>query len=448
MFGPQEIIIDIYFNTDQFQPDISFDLETANVRNLQITSQIDAACQSLPLGYMTVEIKSNTNLSNAKRVCVVRWGWKIARDYKVKSVQLLEDGYVKIEGESWLGLMDEVELPDAMLANESLSNEIAFVSDNLPVPINFNVDYGQSTAISGYAPEQNGRERLIWLLYTLRGFISDDGNHGYNTAYTFRPFPTNARLVPAQNTLYRPIVTLREKTSRVVITCYDFLASQSMLLDEDDYRFPDGWTALEMDLSSDTLWPDTNGTESGGIEIGQTGATGNADTVIIDNIYFVTSGIGPDVLRRLATYYLNRRVVTLDVLNADYTEAEGMPEDSGFTYKTGDRVIVYVDVDRLVTGVIEKITYNFGNNISASMVLACVEDVQGGWLNVNYKCNNAIIGRDKQYYPIGHTYTLVNRAIRRVRGRAVTIYSPAAETTTGVLASDGQTIDINYTKSS
>lgn len=428
------------------------------ISNLSLIGQIDVTGQSIPLGTLTFDINTDVDLSDRTYLIYENYdGTTIDAICKwiIKNVEPVGEGCVRITAEPFIGLLDGIEITD-VVAMESYSMEDvrrSIVPKNEGgYPDNWGYFYPYC-----YLPTQSARERMIWMIFGDGVYFSCYGTTKYKdgewtwprtgeTTFNRFPIPEKADLIPSEYTFRGASFSFRERVKEVKLTGYNFVESPSMLLDENDYRFPEPWTTIEAEFSSDDIIPEVNGEsgpivvdgESGPVDVeAESGYSAESDNfdrakgIVIDNIYTVSIDDANEKIKWLAAYYLNPRELTVDAINA-------------FEYCAGERVIVYAANDRLVSGIIERADYRVENSVRSTLKLVCVEDVPGAWLTLNYTVNGNVIGHDRRYLPVGQSYSVKNYNLLRYRNGRVITYEPQQAETTGEMGEEDQTVAVAY----
>ena len=113
-------------------------------------------------------------------------------------------------------------------------------------------------------------------------------------------------------------------------------------------------------------------------------------------------------------------------------------------YIPGDKVLIHIDDESMVTGYVNRAAYAFGLQAKATMHLTGVESVEAGILKILYKYNGMQIGKKVYTFPVGYSYSITNPYIDLTMNGHRYIFRPLNENATGTIAAGNNTNTQNY----
>jgi hypothetical protein len=150
-------------------------------------------------------------------------------------------------------------------------------------------------------------------------------------------------------------------------------------------------------------------------------------TITVDGLYLINNDNVSDILTHLSDLYFKRTEVDLDVIN----NAE---------YQPGEKVIVYADEDKLMTGFIESCSFTFGTQARASVHMVPTEGKEAAPLTITYVYQTMQLGKEVYLFPVGYTYTITNPYIDLTLSQYRYVYRPLNESATGTIV-EGENAD-------
>lgn len=393
------------------------DIESGNyqITNLSFSPQVDLTGNSLPVNEYTCDVILPApipgTLSSATLYDDMDQRWC---SFPITGANQITTKCLRLTCSSWLKRLDDRQLEETVYVNESAANAI-----DACFGAAYANDYTIATAIasktvSGYAPAQNGRERLTWLCFVLGAYVEDI----YREDALITEVDDSATLIPIDKTyggIQRPTVDNGEWVTGLKVTTYTFRqgTQEEWEADDSSYMFPLPWIATTQEITiSNPAAP----------------ADARPNVVELSSIYLINPNNVSDITARLAKYWFNPLTVQASVIN-------------NRSYKPGDLVQVYTAPDSMAVGYIQQAAFAFGKQAMSKLSLIGAEAVEGAKLTINYTYQSGIIGKQTYYLPVGVTFTIQNNYIDRIYQDRRYIYRPQSETVTGTMVDGGLTVD-------
>ena len=395
------------------------DIESADyqITNLSFSPQVDLTGNSLPVNEYTCDVILPApipgTLSSATLYDDMDQRWC---SYPITKAVNITEKCLRLTCSSWLKRLDDRRLDEIVYVDETAENAIDACFGTA-----YANDYTIATAIaskivSGYAPAQTGRERLMWLCFVLGAYVEDI----YRDDALITEVDDTATLIPIDKTYggsQRPTTDRAEWVTGLKITTYTFRqgTQEEWEADDSSYMFPLPWiaTAQEITISNPAAPADAR-----------------PNVVELSNIYLINQSNVSDIAARLAQYWFNPVTAQISVIN-------------NRSYKPGDLVTGYTAPDSLITGYIQQGTFAFGKQAMSKLSLIGVESIDGARLIVNYKYNNRLLSSLTYYLPVGSAFSISNPYLDKTEDGHRIIYRPTTENAEGTMVDGGLTVNVN-----
>ncbi len=388
---------------------VTGDIEMAGgdypIKGLNFSAQTDLTGNSMPVNTYTVDVITTDQIPELVDTCQLYDDRnRIWARWPLSHAQRISGGCTRVTASSWLKDLEYRELAGRMFTGVLSETAIAEC---------FGGTSGYTLAqaltgipVYGYAPAQNARERLTWLLFVLGGYVSDV----FRNDILIGKVDTSNTLIPYRATFMRPTVDTTDWVTGLKITTYTFRQAASEAewqADDSSYIFPLPWIATEQVIEITN--PDAPDWAP-------------ANVVEIDGIYLINGNNVSDIANRLAGYWFNPTQAQLDCIN-------------NRAYKPGDLVTAFVGEEQLITGYIQQASFAFGLQARSTLKLIGVESVTGARLTVNYTYMGGRIGQAVYYLPVGMDYSISNPYIDRTHEGRRYVYRPQDDAVTGTIVS-------------
>ena len=318
---------------------------------------------------------------------------------------------VNVEAKSILLILDRKTMDVTMYSNTPVSSIISSIFSGLTSEYTLDPSFAGKT-ISGYCPKQSARERLQWVCFCIGAYLKTF----FADKILIIPVNTNPKVVPMDKTYWKPSITYGNVVTAVQATVYTYRQGT-----------PE---------NTDT-WVDVNGTyyiqtsQEFNITNPDAPITANENVVSVSNVTIINNSNISEILTLLSTYYFKRIEVDADIINnADY--------------EAGDKIVLPVDDETLVSGFIKSENFTFGLQAKSKIKLMQTDVVESGTLHIIRRYGNLEIGNAIYLFPIGYSYTIQNIYVDLISGgNRRTVYFPLQPNATGTMSSEEVT-DIEY----
>lgn len=390
------------------------------IKNLNFAPQTDLTGNSLPVNEYTCDVITTDDIPGTlppeagtctlydERGIGYEWSyWPIKKSIRISPT------CVRITCTSWISQLDYIEMAETVYQGETAENVMATI---FPSANDYEMANSlKSVQISGYAPAQNARERLTWVLFAIGGYVRDI----FASKVQILKVDTTEALIPIDRIFMRPSIDRADWVTGLKITTYSFFqaASDEAAAEYDNsYMFPLPWVATEST-----------------VELSNPAAPADApeNVIEIDGIYLVNPNNVSAIASRLAEYWFNPMEASLDCIN-------------NRQYRPGDLVTVYTSPEDMLTGYVQQESFKFGKQARSTLKLIGCEVKASAALTVNYTYQGGRIGQQKYYFPVGFTYHIANPCLDRTFNGTRFIYCPQDAEITGTMTEGENTATQAY----
>lgn len=397
-------------------------IEYTVISDLRFAPEADLLNNSLPIPEYECKIYTNNTISYGQ--------WAILEDdlgnlyarYWLKFAEIIgrdDDRQTKIwriVATSPLIILDRIRMPSVMY-NTTADICIGHILDRLG-------DYGQDgeiieddwidddikdVQIVGFAPEQNARERLLWILTAAGGYCLS----AFWTTIHINKIPLGENdaetIIPIEQTFWRPTISYRDYVTKVSVTGYTF--TQGTPVSTDEY-VTDG---IHYWIVSKQVLTITNTSLPSGVP---------ENEVVVDGVTLLSPTRASSLATLLTNYYFNRVEIDADVIN-----------NQG-DYKPGDAVMVHTEEDVIYGGYIDRCDFSFGVQSRSKLHLIGTYGVDVAVLTMIYKWNTIQVAKRKFFLPKDSPYSITTEYLDWSFNGHRYIFRPTTSVITGTLSAD------------
>lgn len=388
------------------------------IRNLSFSPETDITGNSLPVNQFFVEIKTTDSIGVGINAYLYDENDDLWAKYWITDSKVVDAGWVKVTAQSIILLLDRFTMPAEMYNSEPiadvLDNIFATIAGVYPGETIYTLDAGLSSkTISGFCPEQKARDRLLWVLFSIGGYLKTY----FNEYAEILELDNTVSNIPEDVTFWKPEIEYGDYVTAVKIRAYSY--TQGTPSSTDKWVSPDGTTYYIETYQDYTLTnPD--------IPI-----TVTDNVVSIDKVKIVNSGNVTAILSYLAQYYFKRIEISADVLNFG-------------EYLPGDKCQVSTG-DSLVTGYVQSASFKFGTAKRSTLKLVQSDVVESARLVIDYLYGEILLKTLSYLLPVGYQYSITNPFIDKVLEDAHRyIFRPINAAASGTMVSGGLTDTEQY----
>ena len=380
---------------------------------------VDLTGSSIPVNTFEVSIKTDDVIEIGAYAFLYGDDDTLWAKYWVTYAEREDAEKVKLRAKSDVWLLDRMKLAAKYYSNAALSDVLdeTILRDSGTVGVVAQMDYTLDSSfsgvkITGYCPEQTARERLLWIVFSIGGYVKTF----WNTEIEILPVDTTGALIPITKTYWKPTVTYNDHVTALKAKYYSFSAGTPTTTDEYVTVGNTTYIVTETEMT-----------------IANTDAPADApeNTVTIEGIYLLNSSNVSALLTRLGAWYFKRTVVDITCV------------DSG-EYLPGDKLQACLSAEAMVEGYAESASFGFGKDTRAALRLTAVGSVEAATLTIICKWDGKQIDRKRYTLPVGYAYTIPNPYIDMTIDRHRYIFRPLTENTTGTLPAGGATVTVQY----
>ena len=393
-------------------------------KNLSFAPEADVTAGSLPINEFSVEITTDDEIEAGRYAqlyddrtgVVLNHLWA---KYWIVYAERMDKNTVRIRAVSDLRRLERRQLPAVMYSSEPIGDVLADIFADLGADA-YSVDSQilLNETVSGFCPEQNARDRLLWVLFTARAYIRTF----FAAKIVISRIDSTETMIPMADTDWKPSVTYKEYVTELNITAFSFAqgtpdATDEWVTDGTDYYIV---TRRVFTLAN----PDAPaGAEPNGVSFG--------------DVFLVNENNAAAILTRLGQYYFKRAEIEANVIN----NAQYMP---------GDLVSLYTDDDQMFSGYIDSASFQFGVQAKSKIHLTGVDSDNNDWVIGRLTVRGLFRGDEyepaglirTEYYswPVGYPYSIENPFVEGARY----VYRPENADAAGTMASEAQTATEYY----
>lgn len=386
------------------------------IRNLSFAPETDITGSSLPVNQFFVEIKTTDIIGVGINAYLYDDDGDLWAKYWITESVIVDEGWYKVTAQSIILLLDRFTLPAVVYSGESVTNVLdtifATISAVYPSETVYTLDSALASAtVTGYCPEQTARQRLLWVIFSIGGYLKTY----FNEYAEIVKLDTTLTAIPEDVTFWKPEISYGDYVTAVKVRAYTYVqgtpqATDTWVTDGTNYYIQ---TYQDFTLTN----PD--------IPI-----TVTDNVVFIDKVTLVNQSNAATILGVLSQYYFKRIEVKAEVL------------DDG-EYLPGDKCQIS-NGDRLLAGFIVKADFKFGNAKKASLQLVQSDVLASAKLILQYMWGNILLKKLSYLLPVGYAYSISNPYIDKVVNDHRYIFRPQAESASGTMVSGGVTDTEQY----
>ena len=386
------------------------------IRNLSFSPETDITGSSLPVNQFFVEIKTTDVIGVGINAYLYDDDGDMWAKYWITESVVVDEGWYKVTAQSIILLLDRFTLPAVVYSGESVTNVLntifATISAVYPSETVYTLDSALASAtVTGYCPEQTARDRLLWVIFSIGGYLKTY----FNEYAEIVKLDTTLTAIPENVTFWKPEISYGDYVTAVKVRAYTYTqgtpqATDTWVTDGTNYYIQ---TYQDFTLTN----PD--------IPI-----TVTDNVVFIDKVTLVNQSNAATILGVLSQYYFKRIEVKAEVL------------DDG-EYLPGDKCQIS-NGDRLLAGFIVKADFKFGNAKKASLQLVQSDVLVSAKLILQYMWGNILLKKLSYLLPVGYVYSVSNPYIDKVVNSHRYIFRPQAASASGTMVSGGVTDTEQY----
>lgn len=383
------------------------------VKNLSFAPQVDMTGNSMPVNEYTCDVITTDEIPVA---CIghrlrdeMDQSWA---EWPLSKVVRVSASCWRVTASSWLKALEYTELEPRMYQAVTAADAIAeCFGDSNVYTLSPNIQF---KTVTGFAPAQNARERLTWLLFVLGAFPVDV----FRGDVYIRAVDDTETLVPPGRTFMRPSLDTGDTVTAIRLTSYTFRegTEEEWQSDDNSFQFPTPWIATPQVFELTNPDADEDAPEN---------------PVVFDSLYLINPDNVSEIAQRLAKYWFNPVEASVACVN-------------NRQFRPGDLALAYTDIDRMISGYVQQATFAFGKQARSTLKLIGVTKITPAKLTVRYTYQNGIIGKAVYYLPVGYTYSIENPYIDKTVKGVRRVYRPQESAVTGTMAEGDNTATAAY----
>lgn len=388
------------------------------VANLYFAPSADLAGASIPINEFQIDIHTTDMIEIGYQAELYDDMDNLWAQYWITYAEHTRQDLLSIKAQSEIGILDRITLPAVYYSGESITNVlddiIVWSTLGSVIPMGYTLDSSfANETITGFCPNQTARERLLWVTFTIGAYVKTFFNQGIEIL----PIDSTQTTIPVGDIYWKPTVIYNDWVTAIRGHAYSFTIGTPSTTD----------TYVEGDIGNTYIVTETTIT----IQNQNVPAAAPENIVEIEGVYLLNEDNLSGVLTRLTDWYFNRTELDFDAIN-------------NRSYLPGDKVLVQIDDENLVSGYISSATFAFGVQAKATMHLTGVENVDAAKLTVLCKYNGKRIGKKVYTFPVGYAYSVDMPYIDLTMNGHRYIFRPTTATVTGTMASGGTTVTVDY----
>lgn len=389
-----------------------------DVTNLSYAPSADLAGASIPINEFQIDIHTDDTIAIGTYAELYDDLDNLWAQYWIVYAEHIDLTTLRVRAQSEIGILDKITLSAEYYEDASvtsvLNDTILWSTIGSVVPMSYSLDSSFSNeTITGFFPQQTARERLMWIAFTIGGYVKTF----FNQTIEILPVDNTVTAIPMGDTYWKPSITYNAWVTAIRGYAYTFTLGTPSTTD----TYVTDWIGNTYIVTETVITIQNQNVPEAAPE----------NVVEIKGLYTLNPDNISGVLTRLTQWYFDRTEVDFDAINNG-------------TYMPGDRVSVHTDDEKIVTGYITTATFTFGLQAKAKMHLTGVADIPAGKLKVVYKYNGTTIGKKVYSLPVGYTYTITNPYIDKTMNGHRYIFRPLAESITGTMTAGTTTVTQNY----
>lgn len=380
--------------------------------NLSFDPSADVTGDEVPINEMAVDIITKDEIDAGGFCRLLDDRGILWAKYWLVHAEPMDENTVRIRTQSSLKLLERRMLNPVMLTAAPAENVIADIFAELGAGA-YSIDpIFAGKTLTGACPKQSCKTRLQWVCFVLGAYVKSF----FSEKIEILPIQTIAKLIPLEQTYWKPTLVYTEPVTRVNVMFYSYERGEPGTTDS---WFSDG--------------------ENTYIQTGSNSSLGNPDVppgtltheVSFEGITLVNSENVDEILSNLSRIYFKRVGVELDAIN----NAEFAP---------GDRVLAYTDTGEMVEGYVLKTSFTFGNQAKSRMNITPVDPVEVAPLTIRYEIEGTAIHRAYYAFPIGYSFEVQNPYFDQNRAGTRYVFRPLEAAASGTMEAEGNLVTEEY----
>lgn len=373
----------------------------------------DLAGASLPINEFQADIHTTDTIEIGGMAELYDDMDNLWAQYWIVYAEHIDRRTLRLRAQSEIGILDRITLSatyyDGAGITSVLDDTIVWSTLGSTIPMSYSLDSSfSSETITGFCPQQTARERLLWVAFTIGAYVKTFFNRGIEIL----PVDDTETMIPMGDTYWKPTISYNEWVTAIRGYAYSFEIGTPSTTDE----YVQDWIGNTYIVTKTPVTIQNQNAPEAAPE----------NIVEIEGLYLLNDDNISDVLIRLSAWYFNRAEVDFEAINNG-------------AYIPGDKVIVSIDAENMVSGYIDSATFAFGLQAKARMHLTGVADVEAGNLKILYVYDGKQIGKKAYMFPIGYSYSIKNPYIDLTMNQHRYIFRPLNENATGTIAGKNNT---------
>lgn len=389
------------------------------IQNIDFCPETDVIGKSIPINRFTVDVCTDDPIETNTLIYLLDGSANIWAYYWITDAYYIETGWKRIIAQSTMMLLDRYTMPAKMYDGTETFNDVIseiFQSIQTMFPSMTVVSVDASLAnvvISGYAPEQKARDRLLWVLFCARAYVKSF----FNSYTEILPVDTTETIVPADKTFWKPQVKANDYVTEIKLRAYTYTLTQT------DPARTDKFVKIGNDVYIETA-------QDFSLQNPNIPVTVAENVVNLQKVTLVNTSNVNAILADLAAYYFNRFSVSAEFVN----NGEFLP---------GEKVVVN-NTENLFAGYIKSAKFTFGHNAKSAVEMQATNPIEAGELIIESVYDNTVLAQFGYLLPVGYAFSVENQYLDLYNEGVRTIYRPENEYATGTVPSGGTTIQEPY----
>ena len=388
------------------------------LKNLSFAPSADIIGQSIPINELQVDIVTDDDFGLGEIVELYDDVGLIWAHYYITYVGRVDANTVRIKAQDDIAMLDKITLPavyhNSILVPDLLDATIITEAGGISAPWPYYLDHTFDNAvIHGFFPEQSARERLLWVCFTIGAYVKTC----FDNTLDIIALDDTPTIIPLADTYWKPTVNYKDPVTSIRIKEYDF--TQGTPGTTDTYVTDGNGTVYIVTETESVLY--NSDAPAGAL----------ANEVTIEGVYTVNADNSSTILTRLSDWYFNRTEVDFEAIN-------------NRSYLPGDKVIMYADGDKMLSGYIDQASFTFGLQAKARMHLTGGADIIADKLTVTCTWNGVQVDLRTYTLPVGYEYSISNKYIDLNMNGHRYILRPTAAAVTGTMVAGGVSVEQTY----
>lgn len=382
------------------------------ITNPSFAPSADLAGASIPINEFQVDIHTTDTIEIGGMAELHDDLDNLWAQYWIVYAEHIDPRTMRLRAQSDIGILERITLSATYYEDASitsvLDDTIKWSTLGSAIPMAYSLDSSfANETITGFCPNQTARERLLWVTFTIGAYVKTF----FNRVIEIVPIDFTETLIPMGDTYWKPTVTYNEWVTAIRGHAYSFEVGEPGVTDKYVQEGLNTYIVTETTIT---------------IQNQNVPEAAPENIVDIEGLYLLNDDNISGVLTRLTAWYFNRTEVDFEAINNG-------------VYIPGDKVIVSIDEENMVSGYIDSATFAFGLQAKARMHLTGVADVEAGRLTILYKYNGKQIGKKVYTFPIGYSYAIKNKYIDLTKNGHRYIFRPLNENATGTITAKKNT---------